>query len=204
MKPRIYTYKITFEEIPDWYWGVHKEIRFDEKYWGSPVTNAWKWAFYTPVKQVLELFDFSEEGWCKALKVERRLITPDLNHPLCLNEACSGHRSIKSCSESGRKGGLITSSKPGNMKKAGAASGKVWTDLKRESSRKNAAIASSCQKARGIQIFGPDYEYFRRKGRLTRYGIKINGVKIPLENLSETFIEYHLLYGVSHSYCNPT
>jgi hypothetical protein len=25
MNPRIYTYKVTFEEIPDWYWGVHKE-----------------------------------------------------------------------------------------------------------------------------------------------------------------------------------
>ncbi len=153
---------------------------------------------------MLELFDFSEEGWSKALEVERRLISPDLNHPLCLNEACSGHRSIKSCSESGRKGGLITSSNPANMKKAGSASGKVWTDLKRESSRKNAAIASAHQKARGVQIFGPDYEFYRRKGRLTRYGIKIDGLKIPLRNLSETFIEYHLLYGVSHSYTNST
>jgi hypothetical protein len=25
MQPRIYTYKITFEGSPYWYWGVHKE-----------------------------------------------------------------------------------------------------------------------------------------------------------------------------------
>ena len=30
--PRIYTYKITFQEVPYYYYGVHKEKRFDEYY----------------------------------------------------------------------------------------------------------------------------------------------------------------------------
>jgi hypothetical protein len=202
MKPRIYVYKITFEELQDWYWGVHKEIRYGEEYWGSPITNAWKWDFYTPLKQILEVFEFSEEGWSKALEVERRLITPDLNNPFCLNEACGGCTSLKTRSISGRKGGLATASKPGHMGKAGVESGRVWTELKRESSRRNARIASSHQKDTGIQIYGPDFNYYRRKGRLNRFGIKIDGVKVPLKNLSETFIEYHLLYGNTHSYNN--
>ena len=51
--PRIYTYKITFEEVPYYYYGVHKEKRFNEEYWGSPHTNKWAWEFYTPKKQIL-------------------------------------------------------------------------------------------------------------------------------------------------------
>jgi hypothetical protein len=56
MTPRIYTYKITFEEIPHWYWGVHKEKNYGEEYLGSPVTHAWMWEFYTPRVQLLEFF----------------------------------------------------------------------------------------------------------------------------------------------------
>ena len=56
LKSRIYVYKITFEETSDWYWGVHKEREFNEFYMGSPVTHAWKWDFYTPHLQILEVF----------------------------------------------------------------------------------------------------------------------------------------------------
>jgi hypothetical protein len=104
MNPRIYTYKVTFEEIPDWYWGVHKEKRFGEEYLGSPVTNRWKWEFYTPKLQVLEEFPYSEKGWEEANLVEDRLIAPDLNNPLCLNESCGGKSSLRAR----RQGGVTT------------------------------------------------------------------------------------------------
>jgi hypothetical protein len=103
--PRIYTYKVTFEEIPHWYWGVHKEEKYGELYLGSPKTNAWMWKFYTPQIQILELFPHSETGWKEANEVENRIIIRDLNNPLCLNEACAGTVSLKVCSESGKKGG---------------------------------------------------------------------------------------------------
>jgi hypothetical protein len=48
MQPRIYVYKITFLEVPYYYYGVHKEKYFNEEYWGSPVTHKWVWDFYTP------------------------------------------------------------------------------------------------------------------------------------------------------------
>jgi hypothetical protein len=86
MNPRIYVYKITFEEIPDWYWGVHKETKYNEYYVGSPTSHAWKWEFYTPCLQICELFPYTNEGWTEAQKVENRCIKPDLNNPLCLNE----------------------------------------------------------------------------------------------------------------------
>jgi hypothetical protein len=101
--PRIYTYKITFEEVPYYYYGVHKEKRFNEEYWGSPERNKWCWKLYTPKKQILELFDFTDEGWIEANLVEDRLIKPVYNSDKwCLNESCGGITSIKIRRETGK------------------------------------------------------------------------------------------------------
>jgi hypothetical protein len=102
MQPRIYTYKITFKEIPHWYWGVHKEKRYNDGYMGSPVTHKWMWEFYTPKMQILEVFPFTDEGWKEAQAVEKRLIAPDLNNPLCLNEGLGPTVSLKGKSAGGK------------------------------------------------------------------------------------------------------
>jgi hypothetical protein len=101
--PRIYTYKITFEEIPNWYWGVHKEKKYGEFYIGSPQTHAWKWEFYTPHLQICEVFPNTDEGWDEALEVEKRCIKPDLNNPLCLNEHCGGILSMRALRKAAQK-----------------------------------------------------------------------------------------------------
>jgi hypothetical protein len=106
--PRIYTYKITFEEVPYYYYGVKKEKYFNEEYWGSPKTNKWCWELYTPKKQILELFDFTDEGYDEAQEIEKRLIIPVLNDKWCLNENVGGVFSIKCCSEAGKKSGEKT------------------------------------------------------------------------------------------------
>lgn len=153
---------------------------------GSPQTHKWKWDFYTPAKQVLEVFEYSDEGWGEANIMEDRLIRPDLNNPLCLNEACGFGYSIES-----RKAG-------------GRASGKIWTPAKVDAQRQWSQKGRRVQRERGIQIYGSDFEYHRRKGRLTRYGVKVDGVRIPVESLSETFVEYHLRYGKQNGgYRNP-
>jgi hypothetical protein len=96
LNPRIYTYKITFEEVPYYYYGFHVEKKYDEYYMGSPVTNKWCWDFYTPQKQILQLFDFSDEGSLEAQEVEKRLIRPVYQtDKWCLNEACGGKISMK-------------------------------------------------------------------------------------------------------------
>jgi len=201
MNPRIYVYKITFEEIPDWYWGVHKEIKYEEFYMGSPVTHAWKWDFYTPEKQIVQLFDYSQEGFTEAKTLEDRLILPDLNNPLCLNEALGGAYSLESCSQGGKRASEILHSRKTEDGKSvqavsgGLASGKVWTPEKKASSVKNLNKARQVQKDLNLQIYGSEWEYHRRKGRLTRFGVRIDGVRIPVKKLSETFIEYHLLFG---------
>ena len=103
VEPRIYIYKITFEDMPFWYWGVHKENVYGEVYMGSPKTNKWYWKVYTPKIQILQFFPYTEEGWKEAQILEKRLIRPDLNNPLCLNESCGCLLSL----ESNRKGGKV-------------------------------------------------------------------------------------------------
>lgn len=101
MEPRIYTYKITFPNQGWWYWGVHKEDKHGEEYNGSSVTHSEKWENFEFEKQILEFFD----DWDEATAVEKRLIRPDLNNPLCLNENEGGHLSLHSLSKGGKKGG---------------------------------------------------------------------------------------------------
>jgi hypothetical protein len=204
VEPRIYTYKITFPDTPYFYWGVHKEVKFGEEYWGSPVTNRWVWDFYDREKQVLECFPFTDEGWEEALQVEHRLILPDLNNPVCLNEGVGLFRSLESTRRAGRLGGISTSLIPGHMRKAGIASSKVRTAAKDAALNEMRRKGRESQKRQGIQIYGNDFEYYRRKGRLRRHGVKVDGFRIPINRLSETFIEYHLKHGAqSGGYTNP-
>jgi len=101
--PRIYLYKITFEEVPYYYYGVHKEKRFNEEYWGSPITNKWCWELYTPKKQILQFFDYTDKGWMEANLVEDRLIRPFFNtDKWCLNESCGGKISLEVLRETGK------------------------------------------------------------------------------------------------------
>ena len=101
---RIYTYKITFEEVSYYYYGVKKEKYFNEEYWGSPKTHKWCWELYTPKKQILEVFDYTDEGWLEAQEVEKRLIQPVFNtDKWCLNENCGGKISLKVSREVGLK-----------------------------------------------------------------------------------------------------
>jgi hypothetical protein len=103
--PRIYTYKITFEEVPYYYYGMHEEKVYDEEYWGSPYTNKWCWDFYTPKKQILEIFGSRQD----AGEIERRLIKSVYNtDKWCLNENCGGTFSLDTCSRAGKIGGKKT------------------------------------------------------------------------------------------------
>jgi general stress protein YciG len=105
--PRIYLYKITFEEVPYYYYGIHKEKAFGEEYWGSPKTNKWCWELYTPKKQILEIFDFTDDGWMEAQEVEKRIIKPVFNtDKWCLNENVGGYFSLETLRKSGRIMGL--------------------------------------------------------------------------------------------------
>ena len=61
-EPRIYVYKITFEGDDHYYYGYHKEKKFDEYYMGSPVTHKDHWNKFTPKKEYIKFFEYSEEG----------------------------------------------------------------------------------------------------------------------------------------------
>ena len=109
MEPRIYTYRIKFIGTPYFYWGVHKEKKYGERYFGSPCTNKWAWNFYEFEKEILEIFPLTKEGWSEATEVEVRLIKPDLNNPWCLNAACGRVMSLETLSRLIREGrGIFT------------------------------------------------------------------------------------------------
>lgn len=104
--PRIYTYKITFEEVPYYYYGWHKEKRFNEEYLGSPVTHKWCWEFYTPKKQILEVFEYSDEGCLTAQEVEKSIIKEFMNtDSWCLNANYGGLISREAMIKGGKMGG---------------------------------------------------------------------------------------------------
>jgi len=110
--PRIYLYKITFEEVPYYYYGVHKERKYNEYYMGSPVTHKWCWELYAPQKQILQFFDFTDEGWLEANLIEDRLIKPFYNtDKWCLNEHCGARISLKVLRETGKRMGKINGKK---------------------------------------------------------------------------------------------
>ena len=102
---RIYVYKITFYEVPHYYYGVHKEKKFDEYYMGSPKTHKDFWEKYTPRKEYIEFFEYSDEGYIEARKFEDSLIAPVLNDEFCLNEHVGGFCSLESCRKGAKKGG---------------------------------------------------------------------------------------------------
>jgi len=103
--PRIYVYKITFDEVPHYYYGLHKEKKFDEYYMGSPKTHKVYWEKYTPRKEYLKFFEFSNVGYNKARKFEDNLIAPVLNDELCLNEHVGGLFSLETFRKAGKIGG---------------------------------------------------------------------------------------------------
>jgi hypothetical protein len=100
---RIYLYKITFEEVPYYYYGIKKEKYFNQKYWGSPVTHKLMWNFYTPKKQILQFFEFTDDGYIEAQEIEKRIIASVINDKWCLNENVGGKFSTNICIEGGKK-----------------------------------------------------------------------------------------------------
>ena len=153
--PRIYIYKITFEEVPYYYYGVHKERKYDEYYMGSPVTHRWMWDFYTPKKQILELFEFSDSGWIEAQEVEKRIIKPFYdNDKWCLNEHCGGKISLIIL----RNGGRISGKKCKEEKLGIFGMTQEQTDIIRKK-------AHNTQKQMGIGLYGNNKEFKIKNGQ---------------------------------------
>jgi hypothetical protein len=182
--PRIYIYKITFLEVPYYYYGVHKEKMFDEYYMGSPVTHKWVWELYTPKKQILELFEYSDEDWIEAQKVEKRLIKPVYNtDKWCLNQNCGGLFSLDTCSRAGKKSG-------NKHKENGTGFFKISAEERTEISKKwgiiGGKIAAEKQRQNKIGFHNSELqsELGKRGGKKTKeLGVGIFG--ISLEEKSE-------------------
>jgi len=176
MQPRIYTYKITFEEVPYYYYGSKKEKYFNEEYWGSPVTNKWCWELYTPKKQILELFDYTDNGYEECRKVEDRLIKPVLNDFWCLNERCGGNYSLDMKRKNGifardNRLGIHSFDKNERIENAKNARKYLSKDILSKAGKKSSIV----NKNNKVGIYGLSKE---RKIEICSMGGKIAGKKV--------------------------
>jgi hypothetical protein len=172
--PRIYTYKITFEEVSYYYYGVHKEKKFGEYYMGSPYTHKWMWKHYTPKKQILEFFEYTDDGWIEAQEVEKRLIRPFYNDDKwCLNENVGGRFSIEHQRRAGRKSGVVNGKKAGQKCKE---LGLGICGLSYEERVKYGKIGLEKQKELGVGIYALTPEQMTENGKKAgKIGGKIGG-----------------------------
>lgn len=180
MTPRIYTYKITFEEVPFYYYGSKKEKVFNEQYLGSPKTNRWYWNTYTPKKQILEIFDYTDEGYRQCREIEYRLIKHSINDPLCLNAGYFGYYRPTSFTKERKE--------------------KISQALKgRSLSQEMKAKLSEIRKGAKNGMFGKNHtEETKRKIADKAFGRKHS--KETREKISRAFKgKNHPLYGVGHS-----
>jgi hypothetical protein len=188
--PRIYLYKITFEEVPYYYYGVHKEKKYNEYYVGSPVSHKWCWELYTPKKQILEFFNC----WEEAQEVEKRLIKPFYNtDKWCLNENVGGVLSLEVYRKGGRISGKINGKRNRENKigicgmsfeeksAAGKKGGKKTAELKvgfhgmsLEEKSENGKMGAKRAKELGVGIFSLLTEQLSENGKK---GGKISGQK---------------------------
>jgi hypothetical protein len=161
--PRIYIYKITFEEVLYYYYGLHKEKKINEYYMGSPVTHKWVWDFYTPKKQILEFFEYSDEGYIEAKEVESRIIRPFYNaDKWCLNENCSGVPSLKVCSDAGKIGSKIANEKIRQLK---VGIYNISPEQRIENGKKGGKISGQKNKELGLGFFKMSFEEKSQLGK---------------------------------------
>lgn len=199
--PRIYTYKITFEEVPYYYYGWHKEKRFNEEYLGSPVTHKWCWEFYTPKKQILEVFEYSDEGCLKAQEIESRLIKPVMNSDSrCLNANYGGLISREARIKGARRGGIIVGKKSHEL---GLGIHSLTKDQLSESGKMGGKISGIKAYELGLGIHGLSkdeiLEYSKIGGKITGEKLSKNftlvsptGEVISGRNISQFCREYNL------------
>jgi hypothetical protein len=187
--PRIYVYKITFDEVPYYYYGIHKEKTFDEYYMGSPKTHDVFWQVCTPNKEIIRTFDYTDTGWIEAQEFEKSLIRPVFNtDPHCLNENCGGKISLEKSRRTGRRNyengiGLFSRSKE-QMIKDGSKAGKTCYEkgvgihgLTEEERTKHRSLAGMRTRECNVGIFG------RSKEEKIEHGQK--GYSQSLANLSK-------------------
>jgi hypothetical protein len=95
-----YVYKVTFEEVPHFYFGMRKHSNPEvDQYMGSPVTNRIYWEIYTPKKQILT----SCISFSSACNLEKALILQNWESKFCLNKNASGAIRPKHCSLGAKK-----------------------------------------------------------------------------------------------------
>ena len=94
---RYYTYKITFEDLPCYfYYGTHKDN--GKPYYGSPTTWKRLWKIFEPEVQILQWYETTEEAYA----AEESIIRATWDSKYSLNEHVGGRFSEESCRKNGK------------------------------------------------------------------------------------------------------
>ena len=100
---RYYTYKVTFSDLPGYfYYGYHSSKR-GTRYSGSPKTWKHLWKFFEPEVQVLQWYETKEE----AVEAEKSILRATWKDPYSLNENVGGVPSLESMKKGGVKSGVM-------------------------------------------------------------------------------------------------
>jgi hypothetical protein len=138
-----YVYKITFEEVPHFYFGVrsHHNPNLDS-YLGTPITHRNYWKIYSPKKQILSVFSSREE----AEQVEVSLISQNWNCRYCLNKNISGYPSIEARSKGGRNSHKVKTQdgkSAHGVRTSGITNSLLSKERKQSNGRKGALVKQS-------------------------------------------------------------
>ena len=152
MKGNYYTYKITFDDLPKYfYFGFHRHRNDADSYLGSPVTWKRFWNQFEPRVQILQWFETEEE----ARNCEKSIIKSTWKNSYSLNENCGGNISQESMKKiheekneegkslhAARMGGLAAAANKRNQ--TGFFDSEVQSDLGKRGSKKCKELGVGC------------------------------------------------------------
>jgi hypothetical protein len=101
----------------------------------------------------------------------------------------------------GDKGAGQRNVNSGHLKKLNDYLTKNCPEQRSEAGKLGGIACTTKQKKEKKHLFD-DKALIQKKGNLKRWGIKIDGIQVPFDNLSSDFVDYHIMYGTQTSYIN--
>lgn len=102
----------------------------------------------------------------------------------------------------GYKGAGKRNVESGHLAKLNDEISQVRPEQRSEAGKRGAKARIAKQQNEKTALFDPT-QIVQKKGNLVRWGIEIDGIRVPFEKLSSDFVDYHLMYGTKKSYNNP-
>ena len=97
----------------------------------------------------------------------------------------------------GYKGAGKRNVESGHLAKLNDEISQVRPEQRSKAGKRGAKARIAKQQNEKTALFDPT-QIVQKKGNLVRWGIEIDGIRVPFEKLSSDFVDYHLMYGIWH------